>query len=110
MNPGEVSLKRSPIVVIRTLVIIELCAFVAYYLAASLGNAKYEFYLQLPLLPSLISYHALKFLILSGAQFVITVYAFLRWYYESYTIRPGERKDNNAAPHFYVVHRHLGSL
>ncbi|MBI2623663.1 MAG: putative DNA binding domain-containing protein [Candidatus Liptonbacteria bacterium] len=89
MTNGEVSIKRSPIVVIRTLVLIELCAFVAYYLAAALGNYKYEFFLQIPLLPDLISYQALKFLLLSGAQFVITVYAFLCWYYESYVIRPG---------------------
>ncbi len=89
MNTEEISIKRSPIVVIRTLVAIELCAFLAYYLAATLGNSKYELFLRLPLLPSLISYQALKFFILSGVQFVITVYAFLRWYYESYTIKPG---------------------
>ncbi len=89
MNDEGISLKRSPIVVIRTLVVIEICAFLAYYLAAALGNSKYEVFLRIPVLPNLISYQALKFLILSGAQFVITVYAFLRWYYESYTIRPG---------------------
>ncbi|MBM3257237.1 MAG: hypothetical protein FJY98_02820 [Candidatus Liptonbacteria bacterium] len=84
----EINIRRSPIVVIRTLVLIELAAFVLYYLVAALGNHKYEFFLQLPLVPSLISYQALKFLVLSGAQFVITVYAFLSWYYESYLVTP----------------------
>jgi membrane protein YdbS with pleckstrin-like domain len=87
-HPG-ISIKRSPIVLIRNLILIEAAAFVLYYFAAALGNAKYEFFLQIPLLPNLISYQALKFLVLAGAQFVITVYAFLRWYYESYTLREG---------------------
>jgi len=81
----SVVIKRSPIVLIRTFIVIEVAAFALYYLAAALGNYKYEFYLRLPL-TALISYQALKFLCLSGAQLIITVYAFLRWYYESYTI------------------------
>jgi len=68
MNAEGISIKRSPIVVIRTLVAIELCAFLAYYLAATLGNSKYELFLRLPFLSSLISYQALKFFILSGAH------------------------------------------
>lgn len=85
----QVVIKRSPIVLIKTFALIELAAFVAYYLLATLGNFKYQLYTQLFLLPSLLSYQTLKILVLSGAQFFITIYAFVRWYYESYVIRPG---------------------
>ena len=79
--------KRSPIVVIRTLVGIEVLAFICYSLAAALGNYKYELYSQL-FLAHLISYQTLKFLVLSSVQLVITIYAFLAWYYEEYTLTP----------------------
>ncbi|OGZ54731.1 MAG: hypothetical protein A3B25_01585 [Candidatus Ryanbacteria bacterium RIFCSPLOWO2_01_FULL_48_26] len=84
----SVTVKRSPIVLIRTFIAIEALAFVAYLVAAALGNSKYEFYTQLSL-SNLLSYQAAKFLFLSGAQLIITIYAFLRWYYEHYTIEPG---------------------
>ncbi len=86
---SQTTIKRSPIVLIRTLIIIEALAFVAYLAAAQLGNYKYELYTKLEFLSQLISYQTAKFLLLSGAQLAITVYAFLRWYYESYIILPG---------------------
>ncbi|MEK7193495.1 MAG: ATP-binding protein [Patescibacteria group bacterium] len=67
---------------------VEAVAFFLYFVATLLGNAKYEFYDQLSF-SNFLSYQAAKMLFLSGAQFALTVYAFLSWYYEDYTIRPG---------------------
>ncbi len=86
---NSVTIKRSPIVLIRTLVAIEALAFAGYLLAVALGNYKYELYTNL-LLSSILPYQIAKLFLLSGAQLVITIYAFFRWYYESYTFRPGE--------------------
>lgn len=86
---SQIIIKRSPIVLIKTFALIELAGFVAYYLAAALGNFKYQLYTQLFLLPNLLSYQTAKLLLLSGAQFLITIYAFIRWYYESYVVRQG---------------------
>ncbi len=82
------TIKRSPIVLIRTFIAIEVLAFVGYSIAAAIGNYKYELYTQLSL-SHVLSYPTAKFLFLSGAQLVITIYAFLRWYYEQYTLRQG---------------------
>lgn len=84
---APVPIRRSPIVLIRTFVVIELLGFVAYFLAAILGNYE-ELYGRFPFFSSLLSYQIAKLLLLSGAQLVITIYAFLHWYYETYAIQP----------------------
>lgn len=84
-----ITIKRSPIVLIRTFVAIEVLAFIGYSAAAALGNYKYEFYIQFPL-AYVLPYHYAKFLFLAGAQLAITIFAFLSWYYEEYSIRQGE--------------------
>lgn len=81
--------KRSPFILIRTLVGIELLAFVCYYLVTGHGSYKSELYNQLPLFSNLLSYDIAKLLFLSGFQLFITVYAFARWYLESYSARAG---------------------
>jgi membrane protein YdbS with pleckstrin-like domain len=80
--------KRSPIVLIRMLIIIEAFAGIAYFLAAALGRYEYEIYPLFSVQP-ILSFQTAKFLFLSGAQFFITIYAFLRWYRESYTVQNG---------------------
>lgn len=80
--------KHSPIILIWTFVAIEIIGFICYSIAAALGNYKYELYTQLPF-SILLSYQMAKLILLFGAQLVITVYAFLRWYTETYTIQPG---------------------
>ncbi len=81
-------IKRSPIVLMWKFAVIEAAGFLLYLATASFGNAKYELYIQLPF-SGFLSYQAAKILLLSGAQFAVTVYAFLSWYYEYYLIRPG---------------------
>ncbi len=85
---NSISIKRSPIVLIAIFAVIEVIGFVAYSLAATLGSYKVQLYTALSL-PNILSYQYAKFLFLSGAQLVLTVYGFLRWYYETYTLRPG---------------------
>lgn len=85
---NETVTKRSPIVLLAKFAAIEAAASLLYFAATLLGNAKYEFYTQLSF-SSFLSYQAAKMLFLAGAQFALTAYAFLSWYYESYTIRPG---------------------
>lgn len=84
---NQATIKRSPIVPIRTFVMIELLWFVAYLLAAGHGNYKYEFYTK-TFFSNLIAYDSAKFLLLSGGQLLITIYAFMLWYYETYSVRP----------------------
>ena len=90
----ETITKRSPIVLVWKFAAIEALGFLLYFAATLFGNAKYELYTQLSF-PNFLSYQAAKMLFLYGAQFILTVYAFLSWYYEEYSIRPG-----------FVTHRH----
>ncbi|MEK7508221.1 MAG: PH domain-containing protein, partial [Patescibacteria group bacterium] len=85
---SQITIRRSPIVLIRTLVSIEVLGFLAYSAAAALGNYEGDIYGRV-FLSRVLSYHSAKFMFLSAAQLVITIYAFLRWYYEQYEIKPG---------------------
>ncbi len=81
-------IRRSPIVLIWKFAVIEAVGLLLYFAATLFGNAKYELYTQLSF-PSLLSYQVAKVLFLYGAQFALTIYAFLSWYYEYYTISSG---------------------
>ena len=80
--------KHSPITLIWTFIAIEILAFAFYFLLAALGNYKYELYTRLSF-HALLSYQIAKITLLFGAQLVITVYAFLRWHLETYTLQSG---------------------
>ncbi len=84
----ELTTKRSPIVLIWKFAAVEAIGFFLYFIATLLGNAKYEFYTQLPI-SDFLSYQIAKLFFLSAAQFILTVYAFLSWYYEEYHVRSG---------------------
>ena len=85
---NSITIRRSPIVLIRNFITIEIIAFLLYFLATGHGNYKYELYTRL-FFSKLLPYDIAKLLFLSGAQLFITVYAFLSWYYESYNIGQG---------------------
>src|SRR5258708_3340300 len=85
---NETTIRRSPIVLVLKFAAVEAAGGLLYFLATLLGNAKYELYSQLSF-SNFLSYQVAKMLFLSAAQFALTVYVFLSWYYESYTIRPG---------------------
>jgi membrane protein YdbS with pleckstrin-like domain len=79
--------KRNPIVLIRFFIAVEIIAVGLYFFGTFLDEYKQLIYDFLPV-SSFFSYNAFKFPFLSFLQFLITVYAFLRWYYEVYFIRP----------------------
>ena len=85
---NSITIRRSPIVLIRNFITIEIIAFLLYFLATGHGNYKYELYTRL-FFSNLLPYDIAKLLLLSGAQLFITVYAFLSWYYEWYNISQG---------------------
>jgi hypothetical protein len=85
---NSVTIRRSPIVLIRNFITIEIIAFVLYFLVTGHGNTKYEIYTQL-FFSKILPYDIAKLLLLTGAQLIITIYAFLSWYYESYNIAQG---------------------
>lgn len=89
MTNGQTITKRSPFVLIRTFIAIELLAFLSYFLVTGHGSYKSQIYTQL-FLSKFLPYDAAKLLFLSGAQLLITIYAFVSWYYESYSIKPGQ--------------------
>ena len=82
------TIKQSPVILFWTFVAIEVLGFAFYSVAAALGNYEYEIYAQLPF-SAVLSYQIAKLVFLFGAQLAITLYAFLRWHLESYTIEPG---------------------
>lgn len=84
----KVMVKHSPIVLIWKFAVIEAAGFLLYLAAVTLGNEKYELYTQLSF-SSLLSYQIAKILFLAAAQFAVTIYAFLSWFYEFYIIDPG---------------------
>lgn len=81
------TVKRSPIVLIKNLIFIEFLFFVFYLLATFPDQYKFELFNKL-LFSQFLSYQTFKIFFVSTIQFLLTVYVFLRWYYESYTVRP----------------------
>ncbi|MDP2703642.1 MAG: putative DNA binding domain-containing protein [bacterium] len=80
-------IKRSPIVPLRMFLIVEILALVVFLIATRFDSLKFQLYSSF-FLSRFFSYETTKFLLLSLTQFVITVYAFLSWHYESYSVRP----------------------
>ncbi|MBN2197831.1 putative DNA binding domain-containing protein [Candidatus Wolfebacteria bacterium] len=78
-------IRRSPIIVIRNFIAIEIIAFFFYFLALGHGSLKYDLYTSL-FFSKLIPYDTAKLVFLSGAQLLITIFAFMSWYYEYYKI------------------------
>jgi membrane protein YdbS with pleckstrin-like domain len=80
-----ITIKRSPMVLFRKFAAIEASAFLLYLLATQFDSFKYFIYSQITF--GVVSYDTLKIFLLFAAQLVITIYAFLNWHYEAYTLR-----------------------
>ena len=78
-------IKRSPIILIYNFAIIEVAGLLLYVGATLLGNAKYQIYNNL-LFSDILSYQIAKVAFLSAAQFAVTIYAFLSWFYGFYIV------------------------
>ena len=85
---NQATIKRSPIVPIRSFLFIEIAGLLLFSVATQFDALKYQLY-SFFFLSKFFSYETTKFLFLSGAQLLITIYAFMRWYYEIYFVRPG---------------------
>jgi len=84
-----VTIKRSPIVLIRLFVAIEFVAIALYLLGTTVdASFKYGLFALLPF-SEIFTYQTLKLALLPLGQLIITIYAFLYWYRESYTVRSG---------------------
>src|SRR3989344_3563392 len=84
---NAVTTKRSPVVLIRTFVAIELAAAALYLLGTTIdASFKFSLFALIPYSESF-TYQTLKLILLPLGQLTITIYAFLNWYRESYTIR-----------------------
>lgn len=81
------TVKRSPFILIRNFAGIEFLAFLCYLLLLGHGSLKYDLYNKYFFFSNLIPYDIAKLFLLAGVQLFITIYAFLNWYYEAYTIR-----------------------
>ncbi|MBI2039080.1 MAG: putative DNA binding domain-containing protein [Candidatus Niyogibacteria bacterium] len=79
-------IRRSPIVIIKDLILLQLVLTVAYFLAAVLANYG-ELYHTLSV-SDIISYEVAKFFFIAVAEFFLLAFIFLRWLYTVYTIRP----------------------
>ena len=79
-------LKRSPVVIIRNLIVLELLATVAYFVAAVLGNYG-EVYGGFTASES-VSYELAKFLFIILAQVGLMGFIFLHWFFQTYSIYP----------------------
>lgn len=78
-------IRRSPIVLILNFIIIEIAAFIVFFFVSGHGDYEYNIYSQL-FFSKLLPYNTAKLLFLSSTQLLITIYAFLRWYYELYIV------------------------
>ena len=83
---GSLVIKKSPFMLVKNLVVLEFMGVVVYFIAAVLGNYG-EIYQELHF-PKILSYEIAKFLFVSGIEFIILVFIFLRWFFESYTVYP----------------------
>ena len=84
---GGIMIKRSPVILIWKFAVIEAACLLLYVLAMALGDTKSQIYSQLSF-SSVLSYQTAKYLFLSAAQFAVTIYAFLSWFYEFYFVSP----------------------
>ncbi|MBI4159775.1 putative DNA binding domain-containing protein [Candidatus Wolfebacteria bacterium] len=78
-------IKRSPIVFLWKFAAIEAAGMILYFIATFFDAQKYEIYSILPS-SGILSYEMTKALVVPAAQFFLIAYAFLSWYYDSYTI------------------------
>ncbi|MDO8557326.1 MAG: putative DNA binding domain-containing protein [Candidatus Jorgensenbacteria bacterium] len=84
-----VTIKKSPFILVRTFIGIELLIFIAYLLVLGGGSYKYDLYTQSFFFSGVLPYSIAKLIFLAGVQLFVTIYAFARWYFESYSAGPG---------------------
>lgn len=82
---GEpVVLKRSPFLLVRNLIIVQVIAALAYFIMAVVGNYQ-EIYTNLNL-PQVTSYEIARFLFILAGEAALVVFVFLRWFFATDTV------------------------
>ena len=89
MSDVSIIIKKSPFILVRMFIGIELLIFIAYLLVLGGGSYKYDLYTQSFFFSDALPYDVAKLIFLAGVQLLITIYAFARWYFESYSAGPG---------------------
>ena len=79
-------IKRSPVVIIKNLILLQFLITSAYFIAAVLGN--YQQIYQEFSFPQIFSYEVVKYAFISIVELVLVVAIFLRWFSHTYTIYP----------------------
>lgn len=83
-------IRRSPIVIIKNLILLEFVMTGIYFLAALMANYG-ELYQSLSL-SQIVSYEIAKFFFIGFVQFLLIAFIFLHWLYTVYTFRPASLK------------------
>ena len=79
-------IKKSPVVIIKNLIILEFAATIVYFGAALLANYG-EIYGGFTFSETL-SYEIAKFLLIATGELILIAFIFLRWFFAVYTIYP----------------------
>ena len=86
MMTEPVLIRKSPVVIIKNLLLLEFFSIGAYFVAGLLAN--YGALYQELTFSRVISYEIAKFLSLASAELLLIAFIFLRWYYAVYAVRP----------------------
>lgn len=84
--PNPIVIKKSPVVIIKNLVVLQFLAAGAYFLAALLANYG-ELYQKFTF-SQVVSYEIAKFLLIIAAELFLVAFIFLRWFFKMYAIYP----------------------
>jgi hypothetical protein len=84
--PDPIVIKKSPIIIIKNLIILEFAATLAYFISGILGN--YTALYQGFTISTTISYELAKFFFIGLAQILLITFIFLKWLYGNYIIYP----------------------
>lgn len=84
----SIIIKKSPIVIVKNFIVLQLAAMGAFFLASILTNYA-RIYRTLPL-NKLISFRIAEFLFVFGCETAIIFFIFFRWYKEYYRIQQGK--------------------
>lgn len=79
-------IRKNPIVIIKDLILLQIVATIAYFLAAVMAN--YGQWYQTLTFSQITSYEVAKFLFIALSEFLLIAFIFLRWLYTIYIIRP----------------------
>ncbi len=97
----SVIIKKSPVVLVKNFILLQLAAMGSFFLASILTNYA-RIYRELPL-NKLLPFRIAEFLFIFGCETAIILFIFFRWYKEHYRIQPGQVTHSKGI----LYHRHV---